>query len=104
MATIVAFHAHPDDEVLLTGGTIAWLAAEGHRVIIAMACDGAMWDGPDRGRRLEKLRASAAILGADQSVHLGYADRSTSAGTRRRSGRRWRRTGGRCPAVDEGPG
>jgi LmbE family N-acetylglucosaminyl deacetylase len=28
MATIVAFHAHPDDEVLLTGGTIAWLAAE----------------------------------------------------------------------------
>jgi hypothetical protein len=29
MATIVAFHAHPDDEVLLTGGTIARLAAEG---------------------------------------------------------------------------
>jgi hypothetical protein len=23
MATIVAFHAHPDDEVLLTGGTLA---------------------------------------------------------------------------------
>jgi LmbE family N-acetylglucosaminyl deacetylase len=23
MATIVVFHAHPDDEVLLTGGTIA---------------------------------------------------------------------------------
>ena len=74
MATIVAFHAHPDDEVLLTGGTIAWLAAEGHRVIIVMACDGAMWDGPDRDRRLEELRVSAAILGADQAVHLGYAD------------------------------
>jgi LmbE family N-acetylglucosaminyl deacetylase len=26
MATIVAFHAHPDDEVLLTGGTLARLA------------------------------------------------------------------------------
>lgn len=23
MATVLAFHAHPDDEVLLTGGTIA---------------------------------------------------------------------------------
>jgi LmbE family N-acetylglucosaminyl deacetylase len=23
MATILAFHAHPDDEVLLTGGTLA---------------------------------------------------------------------------------
>jgi LmbE family N-acetylglucosaminyl deacetylase len=74
VAAIVAFHAHPDDEVLLTGGTIAWLAAEGHRVIIVMACDGAMWDGPDRDRRLEELRVSAAILGADQAVHLGYAD------------------------------
>jgi hypothetical protein len=38
MATIVAFHAHPDDEVLLTGGTIARLAAEGHRVIIVVDC------------------------------------------------------------------
>jgi LmbE family N-acetylglucosaminyl deacetylase len=74
VATIVAFHAHPDDEVLLTGGTIAWLAAQGHRVIIVMACDGAMWDGPDRDRRLDALRASAAILGADRAVHLGYAD------------------------------
>jgi LmbE family N-acetylglucosaminyl deacetylase len=76
MATIVAFHAHPDDEVLLTGGTIARLAAEGHRVIIVVACDGDMWASPDRGpgRRLDELRASAAILGADQAVHLGYAD------------------------------
>ena len=76
MATIVAFHAHPDDEVLLTGGTIARLAAEGHRVIIVMACDGDMWAGPDGGpgRRLGELRASAAILGAEEAVHLGYAD------------------------------
>jgi LmbE family N-acetylglucosaminyl deacetylase len=98
VATIVAFHAHPDDEVLLTGGTIAWLAAEGHRVIIVMACDGAMWDGPDRDRRLEELRVSAAILGADQAVHLGYADsghgpllfeaRRAGPGSR---GRTWRR-------------
>jgi LmbE family N-acetylglucosaminyl deacetylase len=76
MATIVAFHAHPDDEVLLTGGTIAWLAAEGHRVIIVTACDGDMWANADHGpgRRMDELRASAAILGADSAVHLGYAD------------------------------
>jgi LmbE family N-acetylglucosaminyl deacetylase len=72
MATIVTFHAHPDDEVLLTGGTIAKLAAEGHRVIIVVACDGDMW--ASLGQRLDELRASAAILGADQAVHLGYAD------------------------------
>jgi len=76
MATIVAFHAHPDDEVLLTGGTIARLAAEGHRVIIVVACDGEVWADPeeDPGRRLDELQASAAILGADMAVHLGYAD------------------------------
>jgi LmbE family N-acetylglucosaminyl deacetylase len=74
MATIVAFHAHPDDEVLLTGGTIARLAAEGHRVIIVVACDGDVWPGPAQGRRLAELRASAALLGAERAVHLGYAD------------------------------
>ena len=77
MATILAFHAHPDDEVLLTGGTIARLAAEGHRVVIVMACDGEMWPDQHRGRRLEALQASAAILGADKAVHLGYADSGT---------------------------
>ena len=76
MATVVAFHAHPDDEVLLTGGTIARLAAEGNRVIIVMACDGDIGDEPAErlGRRLGELRDSAAILGAEQVVHLGYAD------------------------------
>lgn len=74
MGTIVALHAHPDDEVLLTGGTIAWLAAEGHRVIIVMATNGEVWPDQHRGQRLEKLRASAAILGAEKAVHLGYAD------------------------------
>lgn len=58
--------------VLLTGGTIAWLAAEGHRVIIVAACDG-MW-ADLAARQMEELRASAAILGAQEVVHLGYAD------------------------------
>src|SRR5579859_6960804 len=49
MATIVAFHAHPDDEAILTGGTLARLAAEGHRVVIVVACDGAMGDAREPG-------------------------------------------------------
>src|SRR5204863_10033400 len=48
VATIVAFHAHPDDEVLLTGGTIAALAAQGHRVIIVVALAGAPYRHGDR--------------------------------------------------------
>jgi LmbE family N-acetylglucosaminyl deacetylase len=72
MATVVAFHAHPDDEVLLTGGTIAKLAAERHRVIIVVASDGEMRTAT--GERLDEFRASAAILGAEKAVHLGYAD------------------------------
>jgi LmbE family N-acetylglucosaminyl deacetylase len=73
MATIVSIHAHPDDEAIVTGGTLARLAAEGHRVVVVVACDGAMW--PHHGTvRLERFRASAAILGAARTEHLGYAD------------------------------
>lgn len=71
MAVVLAFHAHPDDEVLLTGGTLAKLAAEGHRVVIILACDGAMWAPNDR---LAEFRASAGILGAARAEYLGYAD------------------------------
>jgi LmbE family N-acetylglucosaminyl deacetylase len=71
MATVVAFHAHPDDEVLATGGTLAKLSAEGHRVVIVVACDGAI-EAPNS--RLDEFRASAAILGAARAEHLGYAD------------------------------
>jgi LmbE family N-acetylglucosaminyl deacetylase len=79
MATIVAFHAHPDDEVLATGGTLARLAAEGHRVVIVVASDG--WMGarsePGASIRLDELRVSAALLGAARVEHLGYADSGT---------------------------
>ena len=76
VATIVAFHAHPDDEVLLTGGTLARLAAEGHRVVIAVACDGIVRRAPAPGERtrLDELRDSASVLGAARVAHLGYAD------------------------------
>ncbi len=77
MPTVIAFHAHPDDEVLLSGWHARQrLAAEGHRVIIAVATDGMTGpaDSPDGRARLDELRASASALGAGRVVHLGYAD------------------------------
>ena len=40
MKSILAFHAHPDDESVSTGVTLAKYAAEGHRVVVATATDG----------------------------------------------------------------
>lgn len=75
MATIVAFHAHPDDEVLLSGGTLAGLADAGHRTVVVVATDGHMDETPaDGAPRLAELRAAAKVLGVARVVHLGYAD------------------------------
>lgn len=75
MATVVAFHAHPDDEVLLTGGTLARAAAEGHRTVVVVATDGLMGEVPDGGApRMKELRESARVLGVARVAHLGYAD------------------------------
>lgn len=74
--------AHPDDEVLGCGGTIAWHADQGHEVLIYIMAEGATsrFAAPDRNAissELEGLRKSAiqaaAILGA--TVIFGnYAD------------------------------
>lgn len=80
--TLVSFHAHPDDEVLLTGGTLARAAAEGHRVVLVVATDGAAGlaasslraDGGLGGRRVAELERSAAALGCARLVLLGYRD------------------------------
>ena len=80
--TLLAFHAHPDDEALLTAGTMARAAAEGHRVIVVVATDGneglasSQFSANGRlgDRRLEELRASALALGVARVEHLGYAD------------------------------
>jgi LmbE family N-acetylglucosaminyl deacetylase len=80
--TLVAFHAHPDDEALLTSGTMARAAAEGHRVVTVVATDGDLGlaareyagDGRLGERRLEVLHRSAGALGVARVVHLGYAD------------------------------
>jgi LmbE family N-acetylglucosaminyl deacetylase len=76
--TIVSFHAHPDDEVLLTGGSLARAAAEGHRVVLVVATDGAAGLAADTealgARRRGELAASAQALGCARVVWLGHAD------------------------------
>ncbi|ADG78675.1 LmbE family protein OS=Tsukamurella paurometabola (strain ATCC 8368 / DSM / CCUG 35730 / CIP 100753 / JCM 10117 / KCTC 9821 / NBRC 16120 / NCIMB 702349/ NCTC 13040) OX=521096 GN=Tpau_2063 PE=4 SV=1 [Tsukamurella paurometabola] len=74
MASVVALNAHPDDETILEGGTLAALAAAGHRVILVVATDGLVHDEPEPRRRLDELEAAAAALGVDDVRWLGYAD------------------------------
>lgn len=80
--TLLAFHAHPDDEALLTSGTMARAAAEGHRVVVVVATDGELGlsarrfssDGNLRQRRMSELDQSARALGVAHVECLGYAD------------------------------
>jgi LmbE family N-acetylglucosaminyl deacetylase len=74
MATVVAFHAHPDDEAVLTGGTLARAAADGHRVVVVVATDGRESNDDDGDARLGELRSSARVLGVHRVECLGYAD------------------------------
>ncbi|MDE0803214.1 MAG: PIG-L family deacetylase [Acidimicrobiales bacterium] len=83
MATIVSFHAHPDDESIATGGTLARASGEGHRVVLVFGtrgecgevADGFLADGEALGdRRAQEVEASAAALGAHRVEFLGYRD------------------------------
>jgi LmbE family N-acetylglucosaminyl deacetylase len=83
MATIVSFHAHPDDETIATGGTLAKAAAQGHRAVIVIATrgehgevvEGTLPSGEDLWRwRVREAEAAAAILGAHRLEFLGYVD------------------------------
>jgi LmbE family N-acetylglucosaminyl deacetylase len=83
MATAVFFHAHPDDEAIATGGTMAKAAAAGHRVVLVTATKGehgevaegflepgeALWE-----RRVQETKAAADILGVHRNEFLGYVD------------------------------
>ena len=80
--TVVAFHAHPDDEALLTAGTLARASAEGHRVVLVLATDGAaglassdlLADGDLGERRRAEASRSATALGCARVEFLGYDD------------------------------
>lgn len=83
MATLVFFHAHPDDESIATGGTMALAARAGHEVVLVVATHGERGE-PVPGilrpgeelwqRRVEETHHSAELLGARRVEFLGYED------------------------------
>ena len=85
MPGLLAFHAHPDDEVTSTGGTLAKYAAAGEQVVVVTATDGAEgevhnYPNPDEIKdRLAEVRAGEIvaaldILGVEHHEFLGYRD------------------------------
>ena len=86
--TLMAVHAHPDDEVIGTGGVLARYSAEGIRTVLVTCTNGEQGDAPgglkpaDAGHdktlvaelRLAELRSSAAGLGVSHLEVLGYRD------------------------------
>ena len=79
---VVFFHAHPDDEAIFTGGTMARLAAAGRRVVLVVATRGeqgartssAGSDGDLAGQREEETRRAAGLLGVARVEFLDYHD------------------------------
>ncbi|MCG5472694.1 PIG-L family deacetylase [Micromonospora sp. LAH09] len=86
--TLMAVHAHPDDEATSTGGVLARYAAEGITTVLVTCTDGRCGDGPggvkpgDPGHdpaavvamRRAELEASCAVLKVSHLETLGYAD------------------------------
>ena len=85
---MLAVHAHPDDEVMATGGTLRLLADQGVRTVLVTCTDGRYGDAPGAIKpgapghdpdavaalRARELEASAAALGIARVVQLGYQD------------------------------
>jgi len=76
---VVVFAAHPDDEVLGAGGTIAKYIREGRNVIIVIFSHG---EGSDplldpaylTERRIKESKRATHVLGCKNVIFLGLAD------------------------------
>jgi LmbE family N-acetylglucosaminyl deacetylase len=86
--TMMAVHAHPDDEASSTGGVLATYSAQGIRTVVVTCTNGEFGDAPGgvkpgqnghderevARQRLAELRESCAILGVTDLELLGYHD------------------------------
>jgi len=86
--TLMAVHAHPDDEVMSTGGVLAQAAEQGIRTVLVTCTGGEQGDGAGGAKpgedghdeqavrevRLAELRRSAEHLGIEHVELLGYRD------------------------------
>ena len=77
---MVFVHAHPDDEAIFTGGTMARLSEAGCRVVLVMATRGELGEPPTASPaalgaiREAETAAAAEVLGTEAVHHLGYHD------------------------------
>ena len=86
--TLMAVHAHPDDEAIGTGGTLARYSDEGVETVLVTCTNGELGDAPggvkpgDPGHdeavvvplRRAELEASCEVLGVSHLELLGYHD------------------------------
>jgi LmbE family N-acetylglucosaminyl deacetylase len=84
--TLMTVHAHPDDETIGTGGTMAINVRLGRRVVLVTCTRGEQGDivvpdldTPDNHRRLGEIRAveleaAMGALGVTEWENLGYRD------------------------------
>lgn len=74
-ARILVVAAHPDDEVLGCGATIARHVSDGAEVHVLLVADGeGARTGGDQGARADAARSAALVLGALPPVLLGLPD------------------------------
>jgi LmbE family N-acetylglucosaminyl deacetylase len=75
---VLVFAAHPDDEVLGMGGTIAVHTDRGDEVRVVVVTDGSSTQYPDdagiRARKEQEAVRAAAELGVTDYVHLDLPD------------------------------
>ncbi len=76
MSCILAIAAHPDDEALGCGGTLAKHVAAGDRVQCLFLADGAgsRGEGADVALRQQQAEAAARELGASMPILLDFPD------------------------------
>ena len=81
---ILVLAAHPDDEMLGAGGTLALNAGKAEAIRIWVGTDGDRQEGAEPGddygeRRREESRRAAAALGLEPPVFGALPDRELSA-------------------------
>ena len=74
MADILAFGAHPDDTELGCSGTLATLANQGQKVVVADLTQGEMGSRGTSKIRLQEAKDAAEILGLSDRVNLRLPD------------------------------
>jgi LmbE family N-acetylglucosaminyl deacetylase len=91
MLTLMAVHAHPDDEASTTGGILAKYSQEGIRTVLVTCTNGELGDTPDVqagetghaddhdteavvALRLRELEESCRVLGVHHLETLGFHD------------------------------